>query len=305
MKSGLLITNPNSGGGRRWSGRLPEMLSILRGGGFSVEVRETERAGHATLLAREAVEAGHQQVIFGLGGDGTQRELAAGLLGSKVELAMLPAGTVNVIALAFGLPGDPIKACRAYCGPLSTHLLDVGMCGDTPFLIMVSAGIDAEILHRTAASAKQRWGRLAVATQTAATIPSYRFPLYTLSHEGEKRRGTFIVVSNMHLYGGPVALSPRADPCDEMLDALVFDGRRLATLSFAIDALMGTHLRREDVATWETVEATLEGEQRYSLLQIDGDPLRVTLPVKIALAPEKVVFLAPAGPSEGGLSPLA
>jgi len=297
VKSALLITIPNSGSGRRWSPRLPELVSILRRGGFAIEVRETESAGHATLLAREAVAGAHYRVIFGLGGDGTLRELAEGLLGSTVELAVLPAGTANVVAIALGVPKNPIAAAFAYGGPLSSHLLDVGMCGDTPFLMMVSAGIDAEILHNTTSGAKQRWGRLAVAMRALPTLQSYRFPFYTLSHRDGRRCGTFVLVANMPLYGGPIALAPQADPNDQKLDALVFDGRRGATLSLAIDTLMETHLRRDDVETWQTTEVTLDGEGRDCLLQIDGDPRQVALPVKIGLAPEQVRFLAPASAS--------
>ena len=52
-------------------------------------------------------------MVFAYGGDGTAREVAAGLLGGPAALGVLPGGTANLLALSLGLPRDPVAAAAA------------------------------------------------------------------------------------------------------------------------------------------------------------------------------------------------
>jgi diacylglycerol kinase family enzyme len=60
---------------------------------------------------REALDRGGVRVVIAMGGDGTFREVAAGLLTSKVRedvaLGMLPTGTANDQGRSFGLDASP------------------------------------------------------------------------------------------------------------------------------------------------------------------------------------------------------
>ncbi len=69
------------------------------------DVSITNQAGDATRYARLAVEAG-VDLVAAYGGDGTVMEVASGLVGSAVPLAILPGGTANVLSVELGIPGD-------------------------------------------------------------------------------------------------------------------------------------------------------------------------------------------------------
>ena len=72
----VAIFNPRAAGGKAEK-RLPEVSRCLRERLGSVEVRRTERGGHATQLAHDALKAGADLVIA-VGGDGTANEVVNG-----------------------------------------------------------------------------------------------------------------------------------------------------------------------------------------------------------------------------------
>jgi diacylglycerol kinase (ATP) len=293
----LLIWNPASGGGRRFGGRIPTIRSLLAEGGFDVTVEPTTEPGHATALAASACRLGGCDVVFGMGGDGTLREIAVALAGTGVALGLLPGGTTNVLALALDVPAHPVKAAALYRArdgaPLDLRELDVGVAAGIQFLMMVTVGVDSEILRRASQTAKRRFGRLAVAAQALAALKAYRPTTYTLVDRDHRASGSFVAASNIRYYGGPFEIAPGADPLDGQLDFAVFSGTgRLKTLELALDVLTGTHLARADLETWQGSAARIEGDGE-AWLQIDGDPIRLGLPVEIGLAPERLKILLP------------
>jgi YegS/Rv2252/BmrU family lipid kinase len=294
MRPALLIWNPASGGGRRWVHRMPEIRALLAAGGFDVDVAPTTEPGHATALAAEACNDGGCEVVFALGGDGTLREVAASLLGTGVHLGILPGGTSNVLALALGIPRSPVRAASLY-GATEARSLDVGIAAGIPFLMMVSAGVDSDVLRRVSQSAKRRFGRLAVAAQALPALRAPASPVRTLVAGDRRLEGTFVLASNIRYYGGPFEITPAASPLDGMLDFAVFSGSgRLAIIELALDVVTGTHLTRDDFHTWKGKAARIEGEGE-AWVQIDGDAMLLPLPIEIALVPERLTILLPTG----------
>src|SRR5436305_5906180 len=134
MRRAALIYNPRSGR-QRHARVLDAILSTLRAGGFDIEPTPTEGAGHATELGRE--KGREVEVVFAFGGDGTMREVAAGLLGSPAALGVIPGGTANLLGLALGLPRDPVAAA-AVLPALPVRPFDVGLAVGVPYLMMHS-----------------------------------------------------------------------------------------------------------------------------------------------------------------------
>ncbi len=74
-----------------------------------VELLLTKRQGHASYLAKGAAHEGVDLVVA-VGGDGTVNEVANGLAGTEVPLAIIPGDGTNVLARSLGIPRDPIDA---------------------------------------------------------------------------------------------------------------------------------------------------------------------------------------------------
>jgi hypothetical protein len=105
-KSILIIHNPVAG--QRTAQLVHAVSAALHRQGATVSLRATTYAGEAEEIAR--AERGCHDVIAVAGGDGTLMEVVNGLGPDDDQLvAIIPAGTANVVALELGLPRRPAR----------------------------------------------------------------------------------------------------------------------------------------------------------------------------------------------------
>lgn len=296
MRNGALIYNP-AAGRRRHERIIDAVLSACRRADFELAPMPTGGPGRATELARRLARDHRVEAVFALGGDGTAREVAAGLLGTSTQLGILPGGTVNLMARALGLPRNPVAAAAMLCG-LAPRPVDVGLAGGSVFLMMTSAGLDARALTVLDPTFKSRLGRTAVALQGVREW--WRYPYPDLEIEADGRRlppATFLSVSNIPYYAGNIRMAPRARPDDGKLQLVMFRGSgRAATLGFILDVLRGRHVGRADVAVQEVQDVTFTVPPGAAM-QVDGDPVGEGAAVHVRLAPHRLLVLAPGGPA--------
>lgn len=290
MRPAALIYNPKSG---KWLAerQLSEILALLQRAGWTAEPRPTRGPGDATPLAAEAVRGG-AEVVFAIGGDGTLREVAKGLLGSSAILGPLPSGTANVLSYELGIPRHPLRAAAAMMNARPREI-DVGKCNDEPFLMMASAGLDAEVMATQNSAMKRRFGPAAIAWSGFQRAFTYAYPdIEVHTDSGESLCGSFVVVANISRYGGPFQIAPAARPDDGALDLVVFQGRGpLATAALAGGVLTRRVARNKRVQTRRVRQVELRFDPP-TRLQIDGDPLEPVAKGQIGLAEQRLRILS-------------
>jgi diacylglycerol kinase family enzyme len=132
MMTHLLVGNPTARSGKNQQ-RLDEALKLLREAGIAAELLPTLPEGKTVAKVREALEAGSYHTVIAMGGDGTFREVAAGLYTSSrrehVTLGMLPTGTANDQGRSFGLElrDDALAANVEVIRAAHETRLDVGI----------------------------------------------------------------------------------------------------------------------------------------------------------------------------------
>jgi len=289
-RTAVLIFNPRAG---RWRTQQREaaIRTALADAGYDTEPLPTQAPGHATELAQISARAG-VDVVFAHGGDGTLREAAAGLLGTATALAPIPGGTTNVVAIALGLPQDPLRAARRF-SDAEVIEMDVGVCGEEIFLMQTSAGLDAHIMRTLDPALKRRFGKAAVVYSGLLRFPGYDYPTIDLVADGRQLSATLIAVCNLPYYAGSFMMAPGASISDRALDLVVFrGGGRSATLAFGRDLVLGRHLRRSDVELLRVQKVELQRPEGLAI-QLDGDALPIEIPVTIHLHPETIRILKP------------
>ena len=105
FKKGVLIYNPTAGQ-RDLRPLMDALIERMRARGLTLVNAPTTGPGHATEIVRAFLPL-KPDVVAACGGDGTISEVAQGLSGSGIPLAVLPGGTSNVLARELGIPLDP------------------------------------------------------------------------------------------------------------------------------------------------------------------------------------------------------
>jgi undecaprenyl-diphosphatase len=256
--------------------------------------------------ARQAVQAG-ADVIFACGGDGTVTACASELAGGGVALAVVPAGTGNLLATNLGLPTGTAPAVAAATAG-GRRRIDVGVAGDRCFTVMAGMGFDAQMLRDTPETLKARlgWPAYVIAasrhmceTPMQVSISLDHAPPFT-------RRARTVLVANVGRLRGGVRLLPEARPDDGLLDvAVLMPPRRRSWLPLAWSLLR----QRPTAPVMETfqarhVEISCDREQPREL---DGDLIEPSRTLAAAVRPAALWLCVPeprsagtAAHSEGG-----
>ena len=277
----LVVFNPTAG--RRRASLLWRVLDVLVAHGVRVDLARTNGRGHATGLAREAAAAGAALVVAA-GGDGTVAEVAAGLLGTRTSLGIIPLGTANVLAHELDLPQQP-RAVAAALAFGRTRTVWPGLAttaeGTRVFVQMLGAGLDAQVVHRLRAPFKRALGRTAYVLQTVEESVRYAYPPLSVRIDGRAHPAASVVVCKGRLYGGAFVLAPDASPGAPGFSVALFGaGGTLAALGYgaALPLNLLPHAPGLTLLRGSEIEISAE---RCTPAQADGDaagctPVRVT-----------------------------
>ncbi len=248
-----MIVNPASAGGktaRQW----PEIARRARSHGLDVEVRLTERRGHATELARVAA-AESAPLVLAVGGDGTVSEIADGLAASSgtTELAVVQRGSGCDFIRTFGIPKDTDRALEiAIAGVART--IDLGRVqfvdgegrpAQRHFINIASAGLTGVAADRVNRSGKPLGATVAFAWAAVATFVGYRNSRFRVQIDGEQidQICNNAIVANCRYFAGGMKILPDADPSDGLLDVLVWGDVSKVDLARNLHKLYrGTHV---------------------------------------------------------------
>ena len=298
MKRGILIYNPRSGSSDT-ARRIHAIIARATARDIALEPRETSAPGDATRIVLDAF-AGPPDLIVAAGGDGTIAEVATGLVGSEVPLALLPYGTANVLAREFGASADPERALRVLASsrtrPLTAWLTDRRAC-----FMWVGVGFDARMLRAAHSGLKRVFGRVGIGFAGLNEFLRYDFPELVVEGIDEKgaaftREATYVVAANIQRYGGDMKLAPQADASDDLIDLVLFTGRTHAELARYLFDIGTGAMERGDVANVSHMRArsatirTKSGKPEHVL--IDGDDAGET-PIDIGPIAGHVQVLIP------------
>ena len=208
MARAVLIVNPFAS---RVTDELVDRVATALG---DVEVRATERAGHATELAREA--DGEVEAIYVYSGDGGFNEALNGVAGGT-PVGFVPGGGASVLPRALGLPRDPVAAARRLL-ERRTRRISLGRVNGRRFGFSAGVGFDAELVRRVDARGRTqergRAGNVRFAMEGVGLLAASRFRLEPVLEVRGHGRAAFALAANCdpYTYAGrlPLHVAPSA-----------------------------------------------------------------------------------------------
>jgi diacylglycerol kinase (ATP) len=294
----VLIYNPRAGRlGRGGRALLTRAVEVLTKNGHTVTVVPTTGPKTAGAMAREHIERG-ADLIVAAGGDGTINEVADGMVFSEVPLAILPAGTANVLAMEIRI-GSKMERAAEMIEASVPYRISAGhlTCADGSvsryFLLMAGAGLDAHIASQVNAAVKARLGKLAY-WLAGWRVLGRDLPLFDVEANGQKFRCSFALLSKVRNYGGDFAIAQDVTLFDDEFEMVLFEGRStFRYLKYFAGLLFNRHRGMTGVTVMRTAEAQLSGPvdvQVYT--QIDGE-VAGHLPAEVKIVPAALTLLIP------------
>jgi diacylglycerol kinase family enzyme len=270
---------------------------ILRQDGHNVTAAPTTGPNAAGAMA-SAYIAGGADLIVVAGGDGTINETAEGMIGARVPLGILPAGTANVLATEMKLGGNPEKVARRF-GELRPKRISVGHVSfgasnvSRHFLLMAGVGLDAHVVYRVNAALKARTGKFAYWV-AGWSLLGRRLAEFDVEIAGKRRKCSFALLSKVRNYGGDFEIARSVTLLHDQFEVILFEG---GTATRYVKYFAGMALNRLDGMSGVTVVRAdrvriSSADDRRAHVQIDGE-LAGALPAEMRIVPDALLLLVP------------
>ena len=205
--------------GKSLGGGLGELREMLAGEGIAdplwYEVRKSRKA---PKCARKALAQG-AEVIFVWGGDGTVQRCIDAVAGTGAALAILAAGTANLLASNLRIPAGIAEAVRAGLNG-ERRRFDTGSVNGEHFAVMAGAGFDARMIKDAGQGRKGRFGRAAYLVAGARNLNARRARAI-IEVDGRrfyKGRVSCVLVGNVARVLGGIEVFRGAQPDDGLLE---------------------------------------------------------------------------------------
>jgi diacylglycerol kinase family enzyme len=288
----IISANPRAGSRSRRT-LIQSIVDALTRAGY--EARLTTKLDELTGLATDESKAGRLRAVLAIGGDGTA-SIVRTHVPLNIPLLPVPMGTENLLGRFVGQAIDPAAVCRTVNEGVTIGI-DLGRANGKLFLLMISAGFDAEVVRTLHMNRRGNITRAAYFLPMVQAIRSYRYPQMELycddtAATGVPQRCRWLFGFNLPLYALGLPIAPDALATDGLLDVCTFErGSAWSVMRYLWHVRRGCHLGLPDTALRRASRFRLVGPNSVELAyQLDGD-YGGTLPVDVELIPGELRLL--------------
>jgi diacylglycerol kinase family enzyme len=255
--------------------------------------------------ARRAIAEG-VDIVLAAGGDGTVRAVAEAMTGTSTPMALLPAGTGNLLARNLGVPHTDLAAALDLVFSEEDQRVDVGRLevdrtghDAAPerylFLVMAGLGFDAAMMAGVEDRLKQRLGYGAYVVSGARALWGPQAKVQVRVDDGEPLsvRTRAVIVGNCGKLTKQLVLMPDAEIDDGYLDAVVISPRGgigWGEVAWAIATRDRRGQRRVQHLRGRRFEVTTGEPQE---VELDGDPIGEALRLTLSVEPGALLVRCP------------
>ncbi|MBK7287693.1 MAG: diacylglycerol kinase family lipid kinase [Flavobacteriales bacterium] len=279
-----VVINPRSGKKRAESLRgLAEQLG--HEGGHELEFHTIAAPGDGKRFAEEAIATGMDRIIS-IGGDGTLNAVASGMVGSPLQLGIVPMGSGNGYARSLKLPRDPGEALRVTFNG-KVRQMDVCYLNDQLFLGTAGIGFDARVAHAFDQSkGRGMWNYMRLIIKHILGAK----PMHTVTKANNHTREDEVlmfVFCNTREFGNGAVISPGSLPDDGLAELRIVTKPPLLPM---LTAFIRMYNGRIDGSPYVTNIVTDQAmvHQDGTLAHLDGEPVEIGQEVRFRLEAKRL-----------------
>ena len=288
--------------GKSTGGGLPELRRVLASQGITDPLwYEISKSKQAPKQVRRALSRG-ADLIFAWGGDGLAQRCIDTLAATDATLAIVPAGTSNLLASNLGIPEEIPAAVQVGLSGIRRRI-DVGTVNGECFAVMAGVGFDARMIDGADGTLKDTLGRMAYVWTGVRNLrtPSFDVSIKVDGSSWYRGSASCILLGNVGRLFAGIEIFEQARPDDGLLELGVVsaDGpvdwaRTIArTVAGSPDSSPFVH-----TTSARTVKVKLS---RKVLYEVDGGARSKTRRLKINVRPAAVTIAVPAAAPTNGV----
>jgi YegS/Rv2252/BmrU family lipid kinase len=277
--------------------RKQKISEALAKHGYTCQFIATSEERGAKALAREALEDGVDLIAVS-GGDGTVMEVLSALVGTDVPVAVLPAGTGNLLSANLGIPMTVPEAVEVALSG-SPYRLDLARSGDRYFAIIGGMGLDGKMVEEADRATKDKFGVLAYVWAVFHNLGRRRTAVRITLDDGPplRRRAKSVLIANMGKIMAGLEAIPTASPADGLLDIGIVTVRTprqwLRLLGYG---LLGRAQDAPDLEVYQARRVSIVASKPQPV-QFDGEEGGWQRSLTAEIVPGAVLILLPEGAS--------
>lgn len=288
----LLSLNPRAGSRSRHR-QIEEIRVALEAGGFRVET--ATELGRLAELAVALQHSGDLRAVLAIGGDGTA-SVVRNAVPLEIPLVHVPMGTENLLGRYLGQKASAAAVCETVRDGVIVSL-DLGRVGDRYFLLMISAGFDAEVIRLLHENRRGNIRRIIYYRHALRAILGYTYPqmrLYLGADESPPQLCRWFFAFNFPVYALGLTVAADAVATDGLLNVCTFErGSWWSVARYLWHVWRESHVNLADTARCRLRSFRLESTTSTSVAyQIDGE-FGGTLPVDVEVLPGRLRLLVP------------
>jgi diacylglycerol kinase (ATP) len=280
---------------KSFGGGLRELREVLAREGVTdplwYEVKKSRRAPkRARLAAAEGAD-----LIFVWGGDGMVQRCLDAVAGTATAVAILPAGTANLLATNLHVPDDLGEAVRVGLHG-NRRELDTGSVNGEHFAVMAGAGFDARMIAGADRTMKDRLGRAAYLYTGARSLFAHRV-MASVEADGRpffEGRVSLVLAANVGTILGGVEAFTAAEPDDGLLELAVVTARNPVDWARTFGRVALRRAERSpfvEMTRGRSFRIRFDRKLRY---EVDGGIRPAARDLRIDVCPRSVTVCVPA-----------
>jgi len=281
---------------KSFGGGLPELRQVLAHEGVTDPIwYEVRKSRKAPRRARRAVAEGADLILV-WGGDGTVQRCIDAVTGTDAVIAILPAGTANLLATNLGVPSDDVGAAVRVGLHGDRRRIDTGSVNGEHFAVMAGAGFDARMIADADRRTKARLGQAAYVYTGARSLfsPPVQAVVKVDGRRFFKGRASCVLAGNVGRVLGGVEVFPEAQPADGRLQLGVVTAANPADWARTLGRIAAGGAERSpfvEMTTGTSFRVRFDKKVPYEL---DGGARPAAKDLRIKVHPRSVTICVPA-----------